>query len=110
MKFNARRLAPKEVAPVVFAGVRYDVLLEGAYPGTKQHGGRLAAVDEKSGARLWEVLVYRVDFAGKFESDVEDVYIKSMELAPDNTKLLIRNGKHQNFELDLHSREVRALD
>jgi hypothetical protein len=110
MKFSARRLAPKDVPPVIFDGVRYEVLLEGRFPGTMQHGGRLAAIDEVSGEQLWELLVYQVDFDGKFESDVQDVFIVDMALAEDQTKLLIRNGKKKNFALDLKTRIVQMLD
>lgn len=110
MKFSARRLAPKDVPPVIFDGVRYEVSLDGRFPGTMQHGGRLAAIDEVSGERLWELLVYQLNFDGKFESDVQDIFIVDMTLSEDKTKLLIRNGKNKNFALDLKTRIVQTID
>lgn len=101
---QAKRVAPPAVAPVREKGVEYRAEHErysekGAPAGIR---GFLTAVDEKSGKELWKARLYDRRFQGQMETDVQEVYVKSLHLeAPgilaiteDETGYLVSREKH----------------
>lgn len=96
-----KRVGPPDVPPVVLGSIRYEVVHWGRERGLGQNGGYVAAVDIASSKELWVVKVYDVDYKPKLETDVQDVFIKSMKASPDAHSLLITNENNQHFVLDL---------
>lgn len=108
--FSAKRIAPKEVTPLVQDGVRYEVVVNGRPLGYEHRGGIIAAFDDKTGAQLWHMQVYRNQYNERLEKDVQDVYITTIEGAEDGKALLISNERRKLFLLRLGDRSVTALD
>jgi hypothetical protein len=68
------RPPPPVIAPITRDGVRYE--------SRWSHRGVLFAVDEQSGKPLWQVEVYNYLIDEEVETDVQEVYFKSMTLDP----------------------------
>jgi hypothetical protein len=104
---QARRRAPKEVAPVAAAGIKYKVPHFGAFHGQTQNGGYVQAWDLKSKKLLWDRMVYRVVYQPNRETDVQDVFI--VQLRINHGRLFVKTERGHKFEMDLSSGHVRAL-
>jgi hypothetical protein len=72
-------------APVLMGGVRYVAVPWGKARGLGQNGGIIAAHDPDSGAELWALEVYHIDYDDEREGDMQDVFIESMHAQPDGT-------------------------
>jgi hypothetical protein len=102
-----KRLAPKEVPPVVHEGVKYTATLTGISQTEPQNGGFVQAWDVRTQKLLWQVKVYRIKYDPNLESDVQDVFITSMEIK--NSKLIVVNERNEQFEIDLKTHAVRSV-
>lgn len=103
----AKRSAPKEVAPVVANGVRYQVLHFGALHGKGQNGGYVQAWDVKTGKLLWDRMVYRVRYDANLEKDVQDDFISRIAVKYGHLK--VTTERSEEFDVDLKSGKIRAL-
>ena len=88
-------------------GVQYKVPHFGAFHGKAQNGGYVQAWDIKSKQMLWDRLVYRIRYDPKLEKDVHDVFIAEIRVRGE--RLLVKNERSEEFEMDLSSGRVRAL-
>lgn len=104
---QAKRAAPKEVAPVVHDGVRYTA--PHWLDGKKQAGGYVQAHDTKSGKLLWEVRVYETKLDTRKERDVQDVFITSLAIDSKSKGLVVANERGKRFVVDLATRKVKQL-
>ena len=95
----SRPSAP-EVPPVEHAGVRYVQDQTDERQGD-QAGGYLAALDAKSGARLWRLKVYEVPDHRAAGVSSGGLYFRSMRLAPGGNALEIVNEAGAIFLVDL---------
>jgi hypothetical protein len=97
---HAKRVFPKPVAPVIFAGIRY----------TPQGDGRdqyVVAADLSSGNELWRVKVFHSHIKPWGEEDVQWVFITDLKLA--GNTLLVRDEKSRCYSVDLAKRRVKKL-
>jgi len=94
----AKRAGPKTVAPVVHDGVKY------AAPNSNGREGRVEARSEKTGEKLWDVVVYTVKIDPNLEEDVQWVFITGLAIR--NNTLLVTNEKNEQFTLDLKTRKI----
>ena len=104
---EAKRVAPKEVAPLVVDGIRYVVPHFGAFRGRSQNGGYVDAEDAKTRKLIWSRMVYRVQYDVNREKDVQDVFITEMKVR--GARLLVKTERSEEFEMELASGRVRAL-
>jgi hypothetical protein len=74
-----------EPEPVLLDGVRYAAIPWGKARGLGQNGGILAAQDPGSGAELWTLKVYQIDYDDEREGDKQDVFIESLHPQDDGT-------------------------
>lgn len=95
----AKRAAPAIVAPVKVGGIEYRA----------PHGqmGCVEAWDVEQGELIWRRQVYVVKYAVGLERDVQDVFIRSMEIK-DNS-LIVKNERQSEYRLDLDSLEVEIV-
>jgi hypothetical protein len=101
----AKRAAPADVPPVVIGDVRIEALHWGRAEGLPHNGGYIAAFDSASGRKLWKLKVYGVAYQRGRETDVQDVFIRSMtETAPG--QLLIIDEKGRRYRVDVKARTV----
>jgi hypothetical protein len=99
---SSRPPAP-EVEPIEHKGVRYVQDRVDRSRGD-QNGGYLAAIDAKSGKRLWRLEVYDVE--DDRASGVSDIglYFRSMRLVPGRDALEIENEAGSRYRVDLVER------
>ena len=103
-----RRSGPMPVAPVTYAGVRYEVVHWGKGRGLPQNGGYIAAIDEKSGQQLWLLRVYEVHYDGDMEDDKQDIFITSLMLNENGKRLSIEDERGRRYLVDTASQTVFA--
>jgi len=94
----AKRAGPKPVAPVVQNGMKYVAANENG------REGKIEARNEKTGKKLWDVVVYTVTIDPNLEEDVQWVFIT--ELAIRGNSLLVTNEKNERFTLDLKTKKI----
>jgi hypothetical protein len=94
----AKRAAPKPVSPIVHDGVEYRA--------THKRMGVVEAFDAASGRKLWETRVYSVLINPFVERDVQDVFIKSLQVQ--DGMLLVTNERQQTYKLDLSTGHVQG--
>lgn len=100
---HAKRGPKPKVDPIVYGGVQYSAHGDG-------RRGYVQASDPATKRLLWEVTVFRTWYnplALLGETDVLDVFIKSMSL--DNGTLIVVAEDGRAFSLDLKSRKVKRL-
>jgi hypothetical protein len=95
---QAKRSAPKDVAPVTKDGVTYTA--------PQDQMGCVVAKTAK-GDTIWFRQVYVVKFNPDLEKDVQDCFIT--ELKVDGGKLIVTNEAGGQFEVDLESLAVKVV-
>ena len=100
------RTGPPDVKPVQIGSLRFEAVHWGHLD---QNGGVIAAIDVESGKEQWVLKVYQIDYDPMEEKDVQDIFIKTLEAAPDARHLLVKDERGRRFEVDITERRVRAL-
>lgn len=103
-----KRVGPPEVAPLVKDGVRYEAVHWGRERGLGQNGGIVAALDAATGKELWTTKVYTIDYHPTLETDVQDIFIRSLQAGATARELLVIDERGRRFRLDLDSRKAQA--
>ncbi len=104
-----KRAGPPDVKPVQIGTMRFEAVHWGRDRGMGQNGGMIAAVDVKTGKEQWVLKVYQIDYDPQEESDVQDIFIKSLEATPDGRHLLVKDERGRSFEVNITERRVRSL-
>jgi hypothetical protein len=95
---QAKRAAPEEVKPVRVGGIEYRAPLG--------HMGCVEAWDTRQNTRVWSRQIYVVKITPDLEGDVQDVFIKSLELK--DGMLRITNERGSEYRLDPATLEVKV--
>jgi hypothetical protein len=95
----AKRSAPAEVTPITSGQIEYRV------PHSQM--GCVEAWDTKRNELIWRRQIYVVKYTIGLERDVQDVFIKIIELK-DNT-LIVKNERESEYELALESLQIEVL-
>ena len=98
---SASRPPPPVIAPITRDGVRYE--------SRWSHRGVLFAVDEQSGKPLWQLEVYTYLVDAQVETEVQEVYFKSMTLDATGQALLIEDERGVRHLVDLKTRKAKLL-
>jgi hypothetical protein len=96
------RSAPAKITPIVHNGTEYTA------PWSDR--GVLIAKDAVTGAELWRVLVVDYWINPILETDVQEVYFKSMSLQPSGNEILVTDEVGVNYLVDLRTRSVSILN
>ena len=104
----SERLAPKDVEPVVYNGVKYSALHWGYKHGLGQNGGVIEASNVKSGKRLWLLKVYTIHYIKDLETDVQDIFITTLKI--ENGDLIVTNEKNKKYKVSLSTKKITPLD
>lgn len=105
-----KRVGPPDVEPVTLNGVRYEALHWGREHGLEQNGGYVVAMDAVSGHELWTARVYQIEYVPKLETDVQDIFIKSLAPTEGGKQLLVTDERGRKFLLDLPTHEARPAE
>lgn len=106
---QSSRPAPPDVAPVEYKGIRYQQDMASYAHGGDQPGGYLAAIDVKTGERLWLLKVYELQDHSAAGVDNIGVYFRTMELVPGRDELAIENEVGGRFVVDLARRTATPV-
>jgi len=95
----AKRVAPKDVPPIVANGIRYSATGDG-------RDSFVVATDEATGKNLWRVKVFhtRIEF-WRGEEDNQWLFISDLKIAGDS--LLVRDEKNRCYSIYLNARRVK---
>ena len=96
---SAKRTLPQVVKPIMHKGIECRA--------PHDYMGCIGAWDIKSKEIIWRKQVYIIKHVIGVERDVQDVFIKSMQLS--GNSLVIINEKGFEYKLDLKSLEVKAI-
>jgi hypothetical protein len=102
------RPPPPDVAPVEIDGVVYAQVLNARKLGLPNAFGYLKAEDSKTGTRQWVQKVYEIKINPADETDVQEVYFRSLVRVPGRRALRIENEAGAKFVVDLDTRQVTA--
>ena len=93
----ARRDAPKDVPSIKNSKIEY-----------RAPHGQMGCVEAWQGkTMIWRRQIYVVKYTVGLERDVQDVFIKTMELK--GNALTIKNERKSEYELDLDTLQVKVL-
>jgi hypothetical protein len=106
---TSSRPAPPEVPPVEYEGVRYVQDGLGSEAGGDQASGYLAAIDTRSGARLWRLQVYGQANPGAGGVEAGTRHFRSMRLVPGRAELEIESETGSRYLVDLAERTSTLL-
>lgn len=101
-----KRKEPVEVPPIIHGDFVYTVPHWSTENNTEQNGGYVRVLDAQTGTEVWGIQVYNVDYDDSLETDVQDIFITSIELNFWRTQLIVRNEAGQEFRIDLNNRVV----
>ena len=104
---TSSRPPPPEVPPVEYEGVRYAQDGLGSEAGGDQASGYLAAIDMRSGERLWRLQVYELADSGAAEACAR--HFRSMRLVPGRAELEIESEAGSRYLVDLAERTSTLL-
>jgi hypothetical protein len=95
----AKRSPPENIPPLRSGDFEFRV----------PHGqmGSVEAWNVKQEELLWRRQIYVVKYTVGLERDVQDVFIKSLDLK-DNT-LLVKNERNSVYQLDLETLDVKVI-
>ena len=96
---DAKRAAPKEVAPVTMDGIVYAAPLNPM--------GCVQAKNEKTGNVCWFKQIYVVKYDADLEKDVQDCFITNLRFEGD--KLIVTNEDGGEFQLNPKTLTVKAV-
>ncbi len=91
---QAKRMPPASVETLHFQGISYEV----------SGMGIVVARDEKNNRVLWENTIYTVSYNPLLEKDVQDTYIRKLEIS--DGSLLVTNEKKAVYRVDLTTGKV----
>ncbi len=96
---SASRPAPRQIAPIVIDGVRYESVWGSVV-------GKIRAVDEKDGKELWAIELYHRKYNKQLEGDVQDRFVSSMKTESAGA-ILVENELATIYRIDLAKHESR---
>jgi len=104
-----KRVGPSAVTPLTFDGVRFEALHWARERGLGQNGGYLLAIDAASNKELWTARVYAIDYVPNLETDVQDIFIRTIERGESGHDLLVTDERGRRFRFDVARREATPL-
>lgn len=101
------RVAPSNVEPITYKGLKYNVVHWGISKGLDQQGGYIEIIDVKKNKHLYYIKVYSYTYNEELEKDVQDIFIKSMKRVDDT--LIVIDEKNRKYQVDLKTRKVKKI-
>jgi hypothetical protein len=98
---SAKRIAPANVDPITYEGIRYVA------PNDDGRRGYVEAWDAGTNKKLWELTVFTNHIDPNFEEDLQWVFIKSLNIQ--DSRLLITREDGRTYQLDLNTNKSRNL-
>lgn len=94
------RAAPAKTPPVIIDHIQYG-------DSSGYNGNFLPVIDARSGKLITRIEIYRYPIDPRLETDVQDVFFKTMSRVNGGKELLIENERGHQFVFDTQSRKSR---
>jgi hypothetical protein len=105
----AKRSAPIEVPSVAVGQVMVSAPHFAQIDGVPIRGGVLEARDSRTGKVVWSVQVYKTKYDSKLETDVQDVFIKTLSHDAIHELLILSDERGRVFVVDLKTHKVTPI-
>lgn len=99
---SAKRIAPVNVEPVIYEGIRYVA------PNDNGRRGYIEAWSIETNKKLWELTVFTNRIDPTLEEDVQWVFIKALNVQ--NGRLMVTSERGNTYEIDLQTKAVTQSD
>jgi hypothetical protein len=99
---SAKRAAPAEVEPVIYAGVRCVA------PNDDGRRAYIEAWDMQSNKKLWELTVFTNHIDPKLEEDVQWVFIRALSVQ--GGMLMVTSERGTTYRIDLKTKAITESD
>ena len=105
---SSSRIRAPQVAPVVHQGVRFEALGAASVQGLPP-GLYVAATEVASGKRLWTAKLLETVYDPRRETDVQNVFMRSLTLDPAGTALVAEDERGRRWRVELATGAVSAV-
>jgi hypothetical protein len=99
---SAKRIAPVQVAPVVYEGVRYVA------PNDDGRRGYIEAWHVGTNKKLWELTIFANPIDPTLEEDVQWVFIKALNIQ--DGRLMVTSESGKTYQIDVNTKAVTQPD
>ncbi|MFT5470509.1 MAG: hypothetical protein ACI8UO_005638 [Verrucomicrobiales bacterium] len=107
---SAKRIPPPEVQPIEVSGVVYSVPpFSTDDNGNSLIGGVVEARDSQAKKLLYRVVIYKTKYDSNLETDVQDVFIKTLTHDKIHDLLILSDEDDRVYVLSLSTRKVSKI-
>jgi hypothetical protein len=104
-----KRVGPRGVPEISIGSHRYTAIHWGRERKLGQNGGYLSVTDAATGREIAVIKVYDIEYDEHMETDVQDVFITSIERLSDRT-LVVDDERGRRYVVDCDTHAVRLLN
>jgi hypothetical protein len=99
---SAKRIAPVNVAPVIYEGIRYVA------PNDDGRRGYIEAWNVGTNKKLWELTLFTNRIDPNLEEDVQWVFIKALNI--DDATLMVTSERGKTYQVDVNTKAITQPD
>ena len=99
---SAKRIAPVNVAPVIYAGIRYVA------PNDDGRRGYIEAWNVGTNKKVWELTIFTNGIDPNLEQDVQWVFIKALNIQ--DGRLMVTSERGKTYQVDVNTKEITQPD
>ena len=99
---SAKRIAPVNVAPVTYEGIRYVA------PNDDGRRGYIEAWNVGTNKKVWELTIFTNGIDPNLEEDVQWVFIKALSIQDGRLTVTSESGK--TYHVDVNTKAITQLD
>src|SRR5438477_9129613 len=98
----AKRIAPVNVAPVIYEGIRYVA------PNDDRRRGYIEAWNVGTNKKLWELTIFTNGIDPNLEEDVQWVFIKALNIQ--DGRLMVTSERGKTYQVDVNTKQIMQSD
>src|SRR5438552_3791216 len=99
---SAKRIAPVNVAPVIYGGIRYVA------PNDDGRRGYIEAWNVGTNRKLWELTIFTNGIDPNLEEDVQWVFIKALNIQ--DGRLMVTSERGKTYQVDVNTKAITQPD
>ena len=99
---SAKRIAPVNVAPVIYEGIRYVA------PNDDGRRGYIEAWNVGTNKKLWELTIFTNGIDPNLEEDVQWVFIKALNIQ--DGRLMVTSERGKTYQVDVNTKAITQPD
>jgi hypothetical protein len=98
----AKRIAPVNVAPVIYEGIRYVA------PNDDGRRGYIEAWNVGTNKKVWELTIFTNGIDPNLEEDVQWVFIKALNIQ--DGRLMVTSERGKTYQVDVNTKAITQPD